>query len=248
MTQSKHPLAIALLATLSGFTAATLSTNAAADNWYIGAEFGAGSYTTSLSSNLDLDKEDSEKKAVNELDSSNYLRLQFGNYINKNLRVYGYMQVGDNTELSYEEYSMGIINIGDDLVQVPVKETVQFDKEDYQLGLGSDYLFHFNDDWSVFAGGNLGYYSSSLKYTYKSNVANLPGMQYSVSKTSKNNGVTAGLNAGVGYNINEQWRLETGAKYSVLVDNDHKIQFEDEYMTYKFKGTSQYYLNASYQF
>ncbi|GAA3930396.1 outer membrane beta-barrel protein [Litoribacillus peritrichatus] len=208
-----------------------------ASDWYTGLEVGGGKHSSSFSSNVEVDKDDPVKEAAGKLDSANYLRINLGRYITDNVRVYGYAQSGSKSEVSYIE------------TDFETTDKTKFEKNDYQFGVGSDYLYQFNDDWSFVAGGNLGYYNSSLDFKFSQK--DDEGNSASLKKSSTNRGAVAGLNAGFGYNLTEDWTIETGLKYSMFNDNEHKLKFDDEensQLKYKYKDATQYYLNASYRF
>jgi hypothetical protein len=225
----------------SVLTSATLITsNATADSlngWYTGLEIGGGKHSSSFSSNVEVDRDDPVREVADELDTASYLRMNAGRYLTDNIRVYGYAQSGASTDVTYVE------------TDFEITDRIKFSKDDYQFGIGSDYLYEFSDDWTFIAGGNLGYYNSSLdfKFSRKDNQGNSGQMK----KSSTNRGMTAGLNAGVGYAITDSWRLETGAKYSMYDGNEHTFKFDDDensQLNYKFKDATQYYLNATYRF
>lgn len=232
----KHPT---LCATV--FTSLTLiNTHVTAetiDGWYTGLEVSGGKHSSNFSSNVDVARDDPARTAAEKLDTVSYLRLNVGHHLTNSIRVYGYIQRGASSDVTYVEQGF------------ETTDRLKFQKNDYQFGIGSDYLYEIIDDWTFIAGGNLGYYNSSLdiKFSREDNHGNNGQMK----KSSSNRGITAGLNAGVGYAINDSWRLETGAKYSMYDDNEHKFKFNTEdssQLNYKFKDSTQYYLNATYRF
>ncbi|MBF4244916.1 porin family protein [Vibrio anguillarum] len=208
---------------------------AAMANTYMGLEFAAGSYNTKVSAS---DGDDvMAKEIANDLDTKGSVRIFGGKYLNDNVRVYGYAQQDGELEVTKSVF-------GD-------YETKNSFKG-YELGLGADYLYHFNKKFYALAGGSLGYYSSEFKGNWKfyddEDITNI----YEFSSGSKQSGLVTNINLGLGYSFTEKFGMEAGWRLAHYSGNEHKFTLEDEdgksIDSYDFKQSNQLYLNASYKF
>ncbi len=199
-------------------TAAVVSLPTFANLPYIAVELAGGKYNTS--------EADAESKTiVDKLDNAGSLAIKGGSYLTENVRVYGYVQYNGESELTMTDPEDG--------------DQAKFHLDGYQFGAGSDYVYHIDKSFYVLAGGSLGYYNSELE----TKVTPVGGMSASV--TSKNSGLTYGLNAGLGYMFTEHFGMEAGYRFNYFTGNEHKVG--DEALG-KFKSSNQGYINATYKF
>lgn len=199
-------------------TAAVVSLPTLANSPYIAVELAGGSYNTSVS-----DAED--KVIVDKLDNAGSFAIKAGSYVNDQVRVYGYLQYNGQNELTFTDPFEG--------------DQLKFKLEGYQFGAGSDYVYHIDKSFYVLAGGSLGFYSSELETT-----AVVFGQEVG-RVTSKNTGLTYGLNAGLGYMFTEHFGMEAGYRFNYFVGNEHKMDGEP---LAKFGSSNQGYINATYKF
>ncbi|MEZ8102317.1 outer membrane beta-barrel protein [Vibrio bivalvicida] len=218
----------------SAITSLLLVSPATFAKTYVGLELGGGKFSTSMTSqNLDQEATDDYSKMVNEMDSAGYIRLQAGQYLNQNVRVYGYVQRDADNKVEFSEFDL------DD----GVVEKNDLERNSYQLGLGADYMYFLTNDWFVVGGGTLGYYNSKLKLTEFENGAQTGSIE------SKKSGLSAGLNLGTGYNFTESFTAEVGLRHTQLFGNEHKLSSDEGgSITAKFDSSTQFYINASYSF
>ncbi|MCG9576795.1 porin family protein [Vibrio tubiashii] len=199
-------------------TTAVVSLPTFANSPYVAVELAGGKYNTS--------EADAESKTiVDKLDNAGSFAIKGGSYLTENVRVYGYLQYNGESELTITDPEDG--------------DQLKFQLDGYQFGAGSDYVYHIDKSFYVLAGGSLGYYHSELE----TKVTPVGGMSASV--TSKNSGLTYGLNAGLGYMFTEHFGMEAGYRFNYFAGNEHKVG--DEALG-KFKSSNQGYINATYKF
>ncbi|WP_425666006.1 outer membrane beta-barrel protein [Vibrio tubiashii] len=199
-------------------TAAVVSLPTFANSPYIAVELAGGKYSTSAA--------DAESKTVvDKLDNAGSFAIKGGSYLTENVRVYGYLQYNGESELS--------------IIDTEENAQVKFQLDGYQFGAGSDYVYHIDKSFYVLAGGSLGYYNSELETKVT------PAMGLSASTTSKNSGLTYGLNAGLGYMFTDHFGMEAGYRFNYFTGNEHKV---DDEVLGKFKSSNQGYINATYKF
>lgn len=204
-------------------------------NTYMGLELAVGSYNTKASAS---DGDNTMAKDIaNDLDSKGSVRIFGGKYLNDNVRVYGYAQQDGELEVTKSVFG-----------EYETKNSFK----GYELGLGADYLYHFNKKFYALAGGSLGYYSSEMKANTKvyddEDITNI----YEFANSSKQSGLVTNINLGLGYSFTEKFGVETGWRLAYYSGNEHKFTFEDvdgvATDSYDFKKSNQLYLNASYKF
>lgn len=232
--------------TLAAIISFALTAPATSADWYSSLELGVGSFNTSFSTNIETSEADIDPSAGKQLDSATTIRLSIGNYVTNDIRIYLYNHGGENY-FGTSGISMGLIEIEGMEVIVPISENIDFNKADDELGLGADYHFQLNKRWSLIAGGSLGYYKSKLTYRYDAKVIGIEGIEDSLHLKSKTEGLSLGLNTGIGLSLNDNWSIEGGARY-INQDNEHTIQHKDQFYKYRFKDATQYYMNATYVF
>lgn len=199
-------------------TAAIVSLPAFANTPYVAVELAAGSYNTSVT-----DAED--KMVADKLDNAGSFAIKAGSYVNDDVRVYGYLQYNGENELTITD---------------PIEnEKVKFNLEGYQFGVGSDYVYRIDNSFYVLAGGSLGFYQSELETS-----VTISGFGTGTT-TSKNSGLTYGLNAGLGYMFTDHFGMEAGYRFNYYSGNEHKVS--DEPLA-KFSSSNQGYINATYKF
>lgn len=239
MTHKGKKIALATLVS-SAFITPTVNAD-----WYSSIELGFGEYNTGFSTNFELEEDDAASKAAEKLNSANTFRLSVGNYVADDVRLYAYAQ----TQTGKNDFNdNSTFTIDDDGEELDINQKLTFEKTDYELGFGADYLYRLDKRWSLIAGGSLGYYQSKLTYDNTAAPIDFPQMSESIGLKSENSGLSLGLNAGVGFSVSDNWVVESGVKYITQANNEHKIQYEDEFYKYNFKDATQYYLNASYIF
>ncbi|MCG9649853.1 outer membrane beta-barrel protein [Vibrio brasiliensis] len=199
-------------------TAAVVSLPSFANSPYVAVELAGGAYNTSVS-------EAEDQTIADKLDNAGALAIKAGAYLNDNVRVYGYLQYNGESELTYTNPFGG--------------DQAKFNLEGYQFGAGSDYVYHLNNNFYLLAGGSVGFYQSELETS-----VTLSGFGTGTT-TSKNSGLTYGLNAGMGYMFTDHFGMEAGYRFNYYSGNEHKIGNEP---LAKFNSSNQGYINATYKF
>lgn len=199
-------------------TAAFVSLPSFANSPYVAVELAAGTYNTSVA-------DPAGKHITDNLDNAGALAIKAGSYLNDNVRVYGYLQYNGQSELIYLDPFDG--------------DHTKFQLEGYQFGAGGDYVYHLNNSFYLLAGGSLGFYQSELETSMT-----ISGLGTDTT-TSKNSGLTYGLNAGMGYMFTDHFGMEAGYRFNYYSDNEHKIGNEP---LAKFNSSNQGYINATYKF
>lgn len=199
-------------------TAAAVSLPTFANTPYIAVELAGGQYNTSAA-------DEESKTVVDKLDNAGSFAIKGGSYLTENVRVYGYVQYNGESELT--------------IIDVEENARVKFQLDGYQFGVGSDYVYHVDNSFYVLAGGSVGYYNSELETQVT------PAGEMSASVTSKNSGLTYGLNAGLGYMFTEHFGMEAGYRFNYFNGNEHKVGDDN---LGKFNSSNQGYINATYKF
>ena len=199
-------------------TAAVVSLPSFANSPYVAVELAGGAYNTSVS-------EAEDQTIVDKLDNAGALAIKAGAYLNDNVRVYGYLQYNGESELTYTDPFDG--------------DQAKFTLEGYQFGAGSDYVYRLNNNVYLLAGGSVGFYQSELETS-----VTMSGFGTGTT-TSKNSGLTYGLNAGLGYMFTDHFGMEAGYRFNYYSGNEHKIGNEP---LAKFNSSNQGYINATYKF
>lgn len=199
-------------------TAAVVSLPSFANSPYVAVELAGGAYNTSVS-------EAEDQTIADNLDNAGAIAIKAGSYLNDNVRVYGYLQYNGESELTY--------------IDPFAAEVAKFRLEGYQFGAGTDYVYHLDNSFYLLAGGSLGFYQSELETS-----VNISGLNIATT-TSKNSGLTYGLNAGMGYMFTDHFGMEAGYRFNYYSGNEHKIGNEP---LAKFNSSNQGYINATYKF
>ena len=128
-------LTLVALATLSALPAY-------ANQTYIAAEIGGGSYDTSGI----FSENNFTNDVIDDLEEFGFLNIKVGQMLNENVRYYGYFQF----ESSEADKTIGLNRLDVTL-------------DTYQAGLGADYLHHFTNRFYAIAGANVGYYKTEAE-------------------------------------------------------------------------------------
>ncbi|MCY9845363.1 outer membrane beta-barrel protein [Vibrio caribbeanicus] len=165
-----------------------------ANQTYIAAELGGGSY--SMSGNA------SDNRILKELDVVGFLNIKLGQMLNENVRYYGYLQHGGDTTVTEK-------------IDTPLGElkTKEANLTTYEAGLGGDYLHNFTNQFYAIAGANIGMYKSKLEVK----ILNF-NTDYS------NTGLSAGANLGLGYAFTDHFGMEIGYRHTHFFGNDFSDQ------------------------
>ena len=165
-----------------------------ANQTYIAAELGGGSY--SMSGNA------SDDRLLKELDEVNFLNIKLGQMLNENVRYYGYLQHGGDTTVTEK-------------INTPFGKLVtkEFNLTTYEAGLGGDYLYHFTNQFYAIAGANVGVYKSELEVEFKGH-----------NKDLSNTGLSAGANLGLGYAFTDHFGMEIGYRHTHFFGNDFEFE------------------------
>ncbi|WP_339386937.1 outer membrane beta-barrel protein [Vibrio caribbeanicus] len=189
-----------------------------ANQTYIAAELGKGSY--SMSGNA------AKHESFNDLDNVGFLNIKLGQMLNENVRYYGYLQHGGDTtsEVTY--------------LDAKTKSNLKT----YELGLGGDYLYHFTNQFYAIAGANLGMYKSHLKLDIE-----FPNKVNRTLLNKSNKGITTGANLGLGYTFTDHFGMEIGYRYTHFFGNDYSVELDKKYEM-QFDASHMGYLNLNYKF
>lgn len=224
-----------------------LSSFAYASQYYAQLEVGSSDQNNDASTKQGAIRSD-QAKTVKKLSETDYLRINIGHQITNTFRAYSYFQMDDSPELNYKHFSTVSQQVNGQPTELKAREKIQLQKKDYQLGAGADYLYPVTEKWTLSTGAQVGMYLSEVTFSNDVKIRNIKGMKENIGQNSTNSGLTTGVSAGIGYDVNDQWKLETGARYSVFDNNRHSLSYFPNKTHYTFKNATQYQVSASYQF
>lgn len=227
-----------------------VSASIRADDVYVSLEMGTSETKANMKSKHTHIRSD-QSLTANALSDSDFSRLKLGKYLTPSFRAYSYVQISDSDDIDYKHFSSHQLSSGSSPQDIKIREKITVAKRDYELGLGSDYIYSLNERWSLSTGANIGMYASKVDFANEVKLRNIKGLRSlreNIGTNSANQGLTAGVNLGIGYDISDKWQIATGARYSLMHGNTHQFQYFGHKVDYSFKDATQYHLNASYRF